>query len=611
MSPPLERSPLRYDTVPPLPQNFILREKAIADLRDLVFTEGQETNIAVTAVAGMGGIGKTVLVSALCRDKVLQRAFPDGVAWVTIGREWDSDFVARMREVGRALGEDVERGWDTKQACANQYRTILRDKAALVVVDDVWNVEDLKPLLVDAPRSRFLFTTRDGGIAKAVTERKYAADLLPDDEARVLLARSAGKKVAELPPESDQIIRECDGLAAAVAQIGGSLRELSPPQWRDTLDALQRADISAIEEQLPSGQQSFFKSLAVSIQAMPQEMQERYVTLAVLLEDVLAPLAVLQALWVVKEAEARRTARYFVERSLATWESAADPARGIKLHDLQLDYVRARFPEPDSLKLIHEAIRLSGHVIQSDPQQYPSQVIGRLLPYQGSPKVQNFLDQIARGAARPWLRPLQGALHPPGTELQRTLEGHSSSVNGVALPADGKRAVSASYDHTLKVWDLENGRALRTLEGHSASVTGVALTADGKRAVSASYDNTLKVWDLENGRALRTLQGHSSSVTAVALTADGKRAVSASWNDTLKVWDLESGRALRTLQGHSAPVLGVALTADGKRAVLRFLGRHEGVGPGERARAPHAPRPFFFSYCRGADGGRQTGGFRF
>ncbi|MDQ6707687.1 MAG: NB-ARC domain-containing protein [Acidobacteriota bacterium] len=38
----------------------------------------------MTAVAGMGGIGKTALATALCRDVVVQRAFPDGIAWVAI-----------------------------------------------------------------------------------------------------------------------------------------------------------------------------------------------------------------------------------------------------------------------------------------------------------------------------------------------------------------------------------------------------------------------------------------------------------------------------------------------------------------------------------------------
>ena len=79
----------------------------------------------------------------------------------------------------------------------------------------------------------------------------------------------------------------------------------------------------------------------------------------------------------------------------------------------------------------------------------------------------------------------------------------------MAVSPDGRRAVSASDDKTLKVWDLESGRELRTLQGHSDWVNGVAVSPDGRRAVSASDDKTLKVWDLETGRELRTLEGHS------------------------------------------------------------------------------------------------------
>jgi WD40 repeat protein len=80
--------------------------------------------------------------------------------------------------------------------------------------------------------------------------------------------------------------------------------------------------------------------------------------------------------------------------------------------------------------------------------------------------------------------------------------GYSDSVNGVALNGDGRRAVSASDDHTLKVWDVDSGREVRTLEGHSDSVNGVALSGDGRRAVSASRDHTLKVWDVDSGKVL-------------------------------------------------------------------------------------------------------------
>ena len=81
----------------------------------------------------------------------------------------------------------------------------------------------------------------------------------------------------------------------------------------------------------------------------------------------------------------------------------------------------------------------------------------------------------------------------------------------MAVTADGQRAVSASDDDTLKVWDLASGAELHTLSGHTDSVNAVAVTADGQRAVSASDDNTLKVWDLASGAELHTLSGHTDS----------------------------------------------------------------------------------------------------
>jgi len=140
-------------------------------------------------------------------------------------------------------------------------------------------------------------------------------------------------------------------------------------------------------------------------------------------------------------------------------------------------------------------------------------------------------------------------------------------VRHVALTGDG-RAVSASFDKTLRVWDLETGECLEVLEGHNHWVLHVALTDDGQ-AVSASYDKTLRIWDLTTGQCLKVLEGHTDQVRHIALTGDG-RVVSASEDGTLRIWELATGQCLKVLLGHKSFVGHVALTGDGL-AVSSYL----------------------------------------
>jgi hypothetical protein len=158
-------------------------------LRDALFTESGARSIALTALEGMGDIGKTILAQALCADEAVQQAFPDGIAWVTIGRE--SDLRANMHEIGKTLGDDLSR-YDNELGCKNQYRNTIREKAALIVVDDVWKVGDLEPFMGESQRSRLLFTTRDATIAAAVGAREHLAILLDEAKSRELLAKWSG-----------------------------------------------------------------------------------------------------------------------------------------------------------------------------------------------------------------------------------------------------------------------------------------------------------------------------------------------------------------------------------------------------------------------------------
>ena len=82
-------------------------------------------------------------------------------------------------------------------------------------------------------------------------------------------------------------------------------------------------------------------------------------------------------------------------------------------------------------------------------------------------------------------------------DCQNSLEGHSAEVNSVAITRDGRFAVSASSDKSLKVWDLANKTVIRSLEGHSDAVETVIIADDGQ-IVSGSSDCTIRVWDWVN-----------------------------------------------------------------------------------------------------------------
>jgi len=153
-----------------------------------------------------------------------------------------------------------------------------------------------------------------------------------------------------------------------------------------------------------------------------------------------------------------------------------------------------------------------------------------------------------------------------GKEI-RTFSGHSSYVNSCSAMPDGRRIISASADDTLKMWDVETGKEIRTFIGHSSYVNSCSVMPDSQRIISASYDTTLKLWDVETGKEIRTFSGHKEPINGCTVTPDGQHIISASADKTLKLWDVETGKEIRAFKGHLSHINNCAVTPDGQRVI--------------------------------------------
>ncbi|RKT74360.1 WD40 repeat protein [Saccharothrix variisporea] len=157
-----------------------------------------------------------------------------------------------------------------------------------------------------------------------------------------------------------------------------------------------------------------------------------------------------------------------------------------------------------------------------------------------------------------------------------SLPGHTRYVRGLAVSADGRRLVSVSWDRTLRLWELPEGRPAMTLHLPDMSGQDVALSADGLLALVPDIYGGAYVWDLERGAVRSRLHVDADltdRVNAVALSPEGDVAVTGSQDGTVRVWDVPSGECRNVSTGHSNGVGALALSRNTSLAVSAGIDR--------------------------------------
>ena len=101
------------------------------------------------------------------------------------------------------------------------------------------------------------------------------------------------------------------------------------------------------------------------------------------------------------------------------------------------------------------------------------------------------------------------------TNSRLLLRGHTDGILYAAYSPDGSKIVTASEDHTARIWEARTGLQLGPALQHGDEVRMAEFSPDGTRVVTASEDRTARVWDVQTGQAIGTpMQGTHDMLSA-------------------------------------------------------------------------------------------------
>ena len=126
--------------------------------------------------------------------------------------------------------------------------------------------------------------------------------------------------------------------------------------------------------------------------------------------------------------------------------------------------------------------------------------------------------------------------------------------------------VSASADHTARIWDGQTGREVRSVTTPD-EVWNVAVSSDGSLMATATRGGAVQLWSVPDGEPMGDpfVPHGGTPVAALEFNPDGRLLVSGGFDGAVRLWEVATRRpAPQVMPRHDGQVIGVAISSDGR-----------------------------------------------
>ncbi|MFI9248144.1 NB-ARC domain-containing protein [Streptomyces sp. NPDC053086] len=542
-----------------------------------------------TSLTGAGGFGKTVLARLVCADPQVRERFNGRIYTITLGRDLagSKTIAAKVAEVTRFITADTEIFDDPDMAGDHLGRLLDSRPPTLLVLDDVWSLEQLAPFLRGGRPCVRLFTTRipdlhqllpnglsvevvsldemSSGQARAVLTHELSPlpvsvvdGLLAVTGRWALLLRMTNRLIAE------QVATGADP-ATAASQALHDLRAAGPTAVDDPTEELDLDNPGQRNRAVRA-------TVAAAIDLLPADAPERFAELAVFAQGEAIPVPVITEFWKVTGSLTERGSRSLCRRlqRLSLLSLTADDGGRVILHDVIREYLLKEFDD-GTLEVLHGRLvdSLAARLPHTSPlaaalpepsrawwQMQESYLLDHLIEHLLAAGRTAQAEAVASDVRWVEARLMQRGPTAPWSDLERVPTAWASA----------RARTIAQAAHLLTACDPPHA-LLHVLHNRFDALPQWRdqIIARRQHEDAGSRPVLGHAWpppDLPNPLLLRTLTGHAQMVTSVAISPDGTWLASTDGH-TVRIWDQASGTCGTILTTGNDGTRDLAISPDG------------------------------------------------